>query len=49
MHTVDSRITNIVKGMKENEIAIQHIQQQLYTSFRSEKAKQMLYSNIVEK
>ncbi|KAL4222309.1 hypothetical protein ACF0H5_018347 [Mactra antiquata] len=33
MHTMDNRINNIVEGMKENEMAIQHIQSQLYESF----------------
>ncbi|XP_052809655.1 uncharacterized protein LOC128238123 isoform X1 [Mya arenaria] len=33
MHTMDRRIENIVEGMKENEMAIQHIQTQLYETF----------------
>lgn len=35
MHTVDSRISKIVNGMKENEMAIEHIQTQLYDSFKN--------------
>lgn len=35
MHTMDDRISNIVTGMKENELAIQHIQTQLYDSFNN--------------
>ena len=35
MHTMDNRISNIVDGMKENEMAIQHIQTQLHESFNN--------------
>lgn len=33
MHTTDNRISNIVAEMKENELAIQYIQTQIYDSF----------------
>ena len=33
IQTVDVRITNIVKGIKENELAITHIHTQLYETF----------------
>ena len=33
--TVDDRITNTVKGIKENELAITHIQSQLFESFEN--------------
>lgn len=35
MKTVDDRITNIMKGIKENEMAITHIQSQLFESFEN--------------
>lgn len=33
MHAVDNRINNIVDGLKQNALAIEHIQTQLYASF----------------
>ena len=35
MHTMDNRVANIVKGIKENELAIEHIQTQLFESFNN--------------
>lgn len=35
MKATDERITNIVKGLEENHLAIEHIQTQLYESFHS--------------
>ena len=51
--TVDERITNIVSGIKENEIAITHIQSQLFESFdnleRSFTAMSLLLTKQIEK
>ena len=51
--TVDDRINNIVKGIKENELAITHIQSQLFESFdnleRSFSTMSLLLSKQIEK
>ena len=53
IQTVDDRITNIVKGIKENELAITHIHTQLYETFdnleRSFSTMSVLISKQIEK
>lgn len=50
---VDDRITNIMEGIKENELAITHIQSQLFESFenleRSLTTTEVLLSKQIEK
>ena len=50
---VDDRITNIMEGIKENELAIKHIQSQLFESFenleRSLTTMEVLLSKQIEK
>ena len=53
IQTVDDRFTNIVKGIKENELAITHIHTQLYETFdnleRSFTTMSVLMSKQIEK
>ena len=53
IQTVDDRFTNIVKGIKENELAIRHIHTQLYETFdnveRSFTTMSVLMSKQIEK